>query len=280
MLQEKYELNSTINSQATRSRRYTEKEKDFFTFKYVQGGKAAYEFDHENSFSPSIRTCQRHLNRLNRGIEPDCLRLQDFLKFLETNNLPKVFVLSEDATRITGGIGYDTRRDQVYGLVSPIGPDGMPMKSFFPASSPMKVIEYIQKYPIGRNLYVTMAQPLKHGAASFCIMFSCSDNKFLSDDVLRRWNHTEQQCSNAGLNLICRASDGDPRLISAMLRKMSLPCGDQNPFGPWYVAKFSVENICIQDPIHLINKMRTRLMKTGKRLILGKAITPVLITSH
>lgn len=230
-----------------------------------------YNFDNANSISPNVRTVQRHLKTISHGVEPDHLRIADFLNFLRNNNLPKVFVLSEDATRISGGFGYDASRDQVFGLVPPMDQHGMPMKMFFPASTPNKVLEYIRDYPVGRNLYVTMAQPLKSGAASFCLMYTCSDNKFRTDDVLRRWAHIDEQCAENDLDLVCRAADGDPRIVPAMLIEMGMPCSDENPFGSWYVAKFAVRKICMQDPTHDLNKLRMRLMKVEKRLILGKS---------
>lgn len=170
-----------------RGRRYTDKELDYFTYKYVQCGKAAYEFEHANSMSPDIRTCQQHLKKMSRNVESDYLRLLEFTRYLEDNDLPRVFVMSEDATRISGGIGYNSIKDQIYGLVPPIDTNGMPVRNFFVASSPMQVKALIQRYPIGRNIYVIMAQPLKSGSEAFCLMFACSDNRFNTKDVLRRW---------------------------------------------------------------------------------------------
>lgn len=255
--------------QPPKARRYTSNELDYFTLKYIQGGRSAYEFEHANSTSPTVRTCQRYLRKMTLSVEPDCLRISEFVKFLELNNLPKAFVLSEDATRITGGVGYNISRDTVYGLVPPMGQNGMPIKHFFVATSPKTVIEYLRKYSIGRNLYVVMAQPLKSNSRAFCLMFTCSDNKFKTEDVLRRWAYTEEECANAGIQLVCRASDGDARLVQSMLRKMDIPSRISNPFGTWYACRYSSEGICIQDPTHLINKLRIRLMKVEKMLIIG-----------
>lgn len=252
-----------------RGRRYTDKELDYFTYKYVQCGKSAYEFEHANSVSPDIRTCQQHLKKMSRNVKPDCLRLPEFSRYLELNDLPRVFVLSEDATRISGGVSYNSIKDEIYGLVPPVDTNGMPIRNFFVASSPAQVKEFLQRYPVGRNLYVTMAQPLKSGSEAFCLMFTCSDNRFTTKDVLRRWKHTEEECKKLGILMICRASDGDPRLVQAMMNRMRIPIKDENRIGEWFFADCSTDNICIQDTTHLVNKFRVRLMKQDRHIIIG-----------
>lgn len=252
-----------------RARRYTEKELDFFTYRYIQCGKSAYEFEHANSISPDIRTCQQHLKKMSRNVDPDCLRLQEFSRYLEVNDLPKVFVMSEDATRITGGLSYNSIKDQIYGLVPPVDTNGMPIRNFFGASSPVDIKDFIRQYPVGRNLYVIMAQPLKSGCESFCLMFTCSDNKFNTTDVLKRWKFTEEECEKTGITIICRASDGDPRLVQAMITRMRIPVEDPDRINEWFFADCSLQNICIQDTTHLLNKFRVRLMKPDRHIIIG-----------
>nr|XP_029709589.1 uncharacterized protein LOC115255635 [Aedes albopictus] len=261
-----------LESKPPKGRRYTTAEMDYFTYKYIQGGRAMYEFEQANSVAPDIRTCQRYLHKLTFGVEPDRLRMDDFAKFLQINNFPKAFVLSEDATRITGGIGYDITKNTVYGLVPPLNQYGMPIENFFTATSPKKVMEYLEKYSIGRNLYVVMAQPLSSDSRPFCLMYTCSDNKFKTEDVLRRWAFTEKECEKVEITLACRASDGDARLVQSMLQKMDIPNTDSNPFGAWYACKYTTNNICIQDPTHLINKLRMRIMRVDKQLIIGSYV--------
>lgn len=255
-----------------KGRRYTNQELDFFTLKYIQGGKAAYEFEHANCVSPDVRTCQRHLKKMSHGVIPDVLRIGDLLNYLETNELSKVVILSEDATRISGGVGYDVSRDEIYGLVPPMDEHGMPEKNFFVASSPEKVTKFMQEYSIGRNLYVIMAQPLTSGARAFCLMYTCSDNKFSTQDVLRRWAFTDNEFKKVGIEIAGRSSDGDSRLVQSMMQRMGLPCKDETPFGLRFVCSTSNNICCIQDPTHLVNKLRVRLMRVEKLLIIGNMV--------
>lgn len=195
--------------------------------------------------------------------------LNELKKFLIRNKYPFDICWSEDATRITGGVEYKSSTDSLSGLVAPMDINGMPLQKIFHCSSPAKVIEDMRKHPVGRNVHVCMAQPMMKNSAPFCTLFFCTDNKFSSQDVMNRWNWIKTELDKEGIRIVCKASDGDTRFISAMMKSMELPCNDVNPYGDWFKSNTKKTDICIQDPTHLANKFRTRLMKRGNQLILG-----------
>ncbi|XP_058838703.1 uncharacterized protein LOC131694212 [Topomyia yanbarensis] len=250
--------------------RYTMLEKDLFTYRFIQGGKELYEFDRANTPSPHIRTVQRYLSKSAECSTEGKLMIRELKEYLERNRYPLAICWSEDATRITGGIEYNLNEDKLSGLVAPIGTNGMPIMNLFKCSSPRKVLADIQDNPIGRNVQLCMAQPICMDAAPFCILYYCTNNKFSTSDVLNKWNFVQAEMDKEDIKVVCIATDGDSRFIGAMLKKMKLPNHTDNPFSAWFVSNTNNDSLCVQDPTHLANKFRTRLVNQTKQLILGR----------
>ncbi|XP_058828569.1 uncharacterized protein LOC131688380 [Topomyia yanbarensis] len=196
--------------------------------------------------------------------------IKELKEYMERNRYPLAICWSEDATRITGGIEYNLNEDKLSGLVAPIGTNGMPIMNLFKCSSPRKVLANIQDKPIGRNVQLCMAQPICMDAAPFCILYYCTNNKFSTTDVLNKWNFVQAEMDKEDIKVVCMATDGDSRFIGAMLKKMKLPNHNDNPFGAWFVSNTNNDSLCVQDPTHLANKFRTRLVNQTKQLILGR----------
>lgn len=190
--------------------------------------------------------------------------------YLDGHNYPLKICWSEDATRITGGVEYRSGSDELSGLVATLdGTSGLPIQGLFSCATPQKVIQHIQNHPLARNVQLAMAQPLTSGAAPFCVLYYCTDNRFDANSVTKKWSHVKQELQNAGIELVCKATDGDSRFIRAMVNEMNLSGQNDHEFGTWFIA--NVTSVCVQDPTHLANKLRNRMMNTSKQLVLGKS---------
>ncbi|XP_062714505.1 uncharacterized protein LOC134291151 isoform X2 [Aedes albopictus] len=182
---------------------------------------------------------------------------------------------SEDATRISGGVEYNSILDQLTGLVAPMDDNGMPKMDLFNCSSPLKIVNDLKQYPIARYVQLCMVQPLARHASPFCVNFYCTNNKFTTQDVLKRWQFVEQEFTKEGIQIVAKSTDGDSRFIGGMMEQMKLPpetdseSRPDNAYGDWYIATVKDSKICVQDTTHLVNKFRTRLMKTDQQLQIG-----------
>ncbi|XP_058820198.1 uncharacterized protein LOC131682604 isoform X1 [Topomyia yanbarensis] len=250
--------------------RYARCEREIFLYKFIQQGPEAYKFLYANTPCPSIRTLQRDLQKRSELIEEGKIRVEELKAYLKRNNLPMVIVLSEDATKINGALEYDSTKNKVCGLVAPLDCSGIPQCGLFEVKTPKKLISDVQKYPTGRNVVVTMAQPLTLTAAPFCLQYFCTDNKFTSAQVRTRWSVIKNKLIDVGIRIIAKSTDGDPRYITGMKEDMCIPTITDNPYGESFVASCNTDDICVQDPTHTINKFRTRLMRRDKQLIIGK----------
>lgn len=118
------------------------------------------------------------------------LRCQKLVKYLKKTNSPKSVFLSEDGSGIVKKIVYDSRSNQLVGLVLPLNEsNGMPKLFSFEAKSAADIEEYI-KLPKSYLVYMICAQPLKRNVPPFILQIYGTDNKFDTDSVLKRWRHT------------------------------------------------------------------------------------------
>jgi len=75
---------------------------------------------------PSVSIICRTINAYS-GFFEGVYRVTDFKQFLQVRNLTSIVWLSEDATRITGRIQYDSSTNQLIGFVLPFDDQGMPI---------------------------------------------------------------------------------------------------------------------------------------------------------
>lgn len=263
LLKSLIEVHSRVNNEPLNARRYTEFEKDLWTFQYLTGGKGHYEYLANNLATMSIKTVVRHLKQNTVNIQEGKLDVQGLKSYLVNNNLPMAVVLCEDATRITATVEYDYENDSLSGLVAPLDLNGLPQTGCFPAKSPYSIIDDIESYPVGSYAYVQLAVPLSQTHAPFVLFHCCTDNKFQTKDVINRWKYTEMQLRNEGIRVIANASDGDPRLLKAMKIRSGFEQEHLiSEWGLWYRVNDDPDfPVNVQDMIHGMNKCRNRMIK-------------------
>lgn len=118
------------------------------------------------------------------------LRHKELNHYLDSIKAKKCIWLSEDASGIVSKIEYDPQTNQMIGIVLPICHEtGFPIPFTYLARSANEIEANVDK-PKSAYVYVVMAQPLKEGAHPFILQIFGTDNKFKSENVLKRWKHT------------------------------------------------------------------------------------------
>jgi hypothetical protein len=97
--------------------------------------------------------------------------------------------------------------------------NGCPLTNAFIASSAKTIAQYFNSESIANNAYVIMAKPLKDIAAPFCLSIYGTNNWFSNEDVMNRWEFMKTAAAEQGIEILGFSSDGDPRLLRAMLLK-------------------------------------------------------------
>nr|XP_029712516.1 uncharacterized protein LOC115257213 [Aedes albopictus] len=251
--------------------RYSTIELDSAAYDYITGGNSSYNFKASNMHMPAVKTLKHHISGYTMDTKEGVVMVQPLLNYLISHQYPMVVTLSEDGTALSPNIEYDPRNDSLRGLVAPLDSNGMPVAGVFTVKSLRKIISDLENHRTADYVYVVMATPMVVGAAPICIFYMCTDNRFTSDDVTARWLYVERVLWQAGITTVAVSSDGDSRLLKAMKNRSRLPNTALNPlYGPYYVAGASEQPICVQDTVHLINKLRNALLDPKRHMRLGK----------
>lgn len=121
------------------------------------------------------------------------LRCKELLNYLSTLNAKKYVWLSEDASGVVTKVEFDSKTNQMVGLVLPFNSStGMPIPFSFLARSTDEMQANMKKNK-SSLVYIVMAQPLMKNTPPFILQLFGTNNRFNSHDVLKRWKHTVQE---------------------------------------------------------------------------------------
>lgn len=236
--------------------RYSEDLKCYAAYSRLIGGKLNYETFKANAKCalPSETIIKRYIEHNKSNIVEGMLRADELLKYLNDQNLPKMVLLSEDATKIEDRIQYDSKSNTLVGFVLPLdSTNGMPKISVGNATSAAAFNEcfydaktYKEKK---RATYVNivMAKPITKCIPAFCILLYGSDGAYSADDVCNRWNFIIDELKKRNIGVVTIASDSDPKFNSIMRKALNLGQIFENPspFPKWFNAKIDIEYIPI-----------------------------------
>lgn len=136
--------------------------------------------------------------------------------------------MSEDCTRITPKVSYDSRTNQLIGFALPTDENGMPIPFTFNATSASQIQKHFSdpKNYVSSSVLVQMAQPQSETVPPFCLQIFLTYNTFTAEKVLSRWNFTTGELKQIDVKVDNYATDGDPRSLKVMKLKSQLGITD------------------------------------------------------
>ncbi|XP_031357928.1 uncharacterized protein LOC116181664 isoform X2 [Photinus pyralis] len=262
---------AAANASKTKSKnRFDESVKKFCLYLFLIGGRMLYETLYANlkNVIPSITTLHRSIT--NSNIQEGELRFADLRRFLDSRGLPSVVWISEDATKITGKIGYSSHNNLVVGFVIPQH-NGLPRENYFEATSARRIQQIFVEGERAQYGYAIMAQCPIDKTPSFCLNIFGTNNKFTHNDVIQRWEQMKVSARRYNIELLGFSSDGDTRLLKAM--RLTTKLSNQvTEKWKWFHMPLDTGNICTQDTVHIGTKLKTRLINQKVTLALGNFI--------
>lgn len=279
------ELISTANRNSQLPKggyRYNINVRSFATNLRMIAGPLAYETLQRNleCALPSLPSTNRYVQKSNCHVTEGILRTNELVKYLEERDLPFVVSLSEDATKIINRPQYDSKSNQIVGMVLPSNAEhGMPIPYSYRARDAQEMIRNLaDKNPMASFVNVIMAQPIATDrVAPFCLLIFGSDNKYTGLDVQKRWKYIINELHKVGIKVIAVASDSDPKYNSSM-RKLAQLGNKSNLFESltsdheWFKCGGVVKNssdwfhVFVQDPTHIATKLRNFFLRTTNKL--------------
>lgn len=95
---------------------------------WILGGQKLYEIFYSNfkGAFPSPRSIEANLDKFDSCLTQGVLGISRLKDYLDTNNLPHIVSISEDATAIVGRREYHAKTNSVIGFSLPLSSSGLP----------------------------------------------------------------------------------------------------------------------------------------------------------
>jgi len=262
------------NGRQLRGVRYSDHMKSFGRTLFLWGGYKAYNFVAKNLlFLPSADTIRKEIKSTKPFIEGIVEeQIIDVCNYLKEAGTSKYLILHEDGTRVKQGIMWDHRRDAWVGLAR-----DTPLIS--PTYEELQKLTDPQLANYANTAYVYMVTPVDGKFPSQVVAILPSDNRFTNDDVLCRWKTIGEIAEKQGFHVIVHTSDGDGKLMKAMLRSTNFVTAKDSPssFPPakWFLRYTEMDGDVpvwnMQDAIHCFLKLRNSLINGKKWLFFSNS---------
>lgn len=254
--------------------RFDDLTKMFASYIFMLAGPLAYETLHANLplSIPSISTVRRFITDKDPRVVEGHMRDDELFKYLSDRNLPKKISLSEDATRITAKVSYDPATNQLIGFVLPLNENGMPIPLSFPARSAGEIQNHFLNPSniVSSTAQVQMAQPFSESTSPFCLMVNLTGQSYTAQSVLNRWRFQATKLKEKGILIDNISTDGDSKALLAMKILSRIGQSDDSYFDcEWFSCGGYVETTFVQDTVHILTKLRNRLLTCSRIFPIG-----------
>lgn len=221
---------------------------------------------------PSLSSTNRHIGNNKKQIEGH-LAVKELSNYLKRRNLPPLVALSEDATRVTSRIQYDSKKNEVIGFVLPVNVENcMPLTHKFKARNASEICRHFNgSNDPAQSANVIMAQPVGN-CPPFCLLLFGTNGQYTAEDIAIRWNYITNALAEENIEVLTISCDSDPKQNSAM-RKCSGLGTKSDIFGDveWFNMNASEDTIYsspfyVQDTAHIATKMRNLFLTTKKNM--------------
>ncbi|XP_044758739.1 uncharacterized protein LOC123316627 [Coccinella septempunctata] len=260
---------SKTNTKSSHCNKYDEDFKKFCLYLFYAGGNLLYETLSSNlkDILPSLSTLYRFRSQNAVCTDEGIFNFTGLKQFLEQRDLPKIVWISEDATRITDKIQYNSKTNKVMGFSLPLV-NGIPNSNAYVATSAASIKSYFENGSRAQYAYAIMAQPLSAQVPAFCLSVFATNNTFKSQDVVKRWEMLRSEADKFGIRILGFSSDGDPKLLKAM--KMQAHFVESPSLFNCFYMDVDANDFCLmQDAVHIITKLKTRFLKKDINLPMG-----------
>lgn len=276
LLQRLYRHSESNSRRSKKGFRYDDVVKRFAVAVYILNGSSGYDLIRSN-FSKSLPHCsiiQKVIGKQKKLNEGE-FHFDELCKHLKKWESPPFVHLHLDDTRIINKIEYDPLTDRFVGFVLPINNDGIPLCDTFVLSTYESIKEAFENKSKGKYAHVMVAKPVNN-APTLILFMLCTDAKYNHEVVIRRWKYVEIELKKRGITIISNGADGAGPFLKAMTISTSL-FSLQGPTIPsdwtfFLMPKLLESGMCSQDVIHLLAKLRTRLLTPSNVIVMGTEV--------
>ena len=248
--------------------------KKFASSLYCLVGKGGYELLLANlgCALPSITSIQRMITCTQKICEGE-FQFDQLLQHLQSFHSPLFVNIHLDDTRIIHRIEYDPVTDRFVGFCLPLN-DGIPICDAFVYQTFNEIKEAFTNEVVSKYAHCVVAQPVDILCPPFVLFVLGTDATYTAEIIKKRWVYMKDQLSRRGICIVANGADGAGPFLKAMIDETGLftKGRDSNIPDDWsffLMPKMKNMELCSQDTIHILAKLRTRLVTPTNLLVLG-----------
>ena len=269
------EGNSTKES--SKGHRHDETVKKFATSLFCLVGRAAYEMLQVNIGCglPAVATLHRNIACKKRVKEGE-FRFDELANHLKDWKAPNYVYIHLDDTRIINRVEYDPLTDRFVGFCLPVK-DGIPCVDEYVLDTFEELETVYNTKTSVSYAHCIVAQPVSSDAPTFVLFVLGTDSKYDHKVIEERWRKIETELRKRKIFVLSNGADGAGPFLKAMICRTNLfkTCQASNVPSEWpfyLMPSMKTNGLCSQDTIHLLAKLRTRLLTPSNILSFGMEI--------
>ena len=243
--------------------------KKFGAALYCLVGKSGFDLLHKNlgSALPSLSTVQRLVT--TKKVKEGKFYFKELKNHLDEWKAPPFVNIHIDDTRVKSLIEYDSINDQFIGFCL----EGtIPNLDMFRFQTFEEIKDAFIKSSKAKYAHCIVAKPIEVLCPSFILCVIGTDSKYDNNDISSRWVYIAEKLKDIGITVVCNGADGASPFLKAMLKDCQLFSVSENLSSLWtffYMPSFIGNSLPTQDHIHLLAKLRSRLLKPSNLIVLG-----------
>ena len=259
-----------------KSNRHDNSVKKFSLALLILAGNSGYELLQKNlkDALPAYSTLQKLMSTKKRMVE-GTFYFTEFLAHLNEWKAPKFVHVQLDDTRIINEVSYDAYTDRFVGFILPLK-NGLPVEDTFVLNTFAEIEDaYVKnKSSVAKYAHCIVVQSIAVEVPSFVLAVIGTDSKYDNTVVSKRWEHIDNELKKLGIVVISNGSDGAGPFLKSMLTETKLFNISTNSNVPtswsfFVMPSMKKSSLCAQDHVHLLAKLRSRLLGPSNLIVLG-----------
>ena len=247
--------------------------KDFAAALYCLSGRSGYELLQTNlgGALPTVNTIERMIskNKLREGK----FYFDELKTHLDDWCAPPFIHIHLDDTRIINRVEYDQPTTCFIGWCLPVT-DGIPDCDAFQFGEFEDIKHAFNTKILAKYAHCIVAKSVNALVPSFILFVLGTDSRYDHMVITKRFEYVSSELRKRGIKVVSSGADGAGPFLKAMviqsqLFKRSFFRNVPTSWSFFVMTNFKMSDLSFQDHVHLLAKLRTRLLNPSNLLILG-----------
>ena len=247
--------------------------KDFAAALFCLIGRSGYELLQANlgGAIPTVCTVERMISK--KKLSEGKFYFDGLKEHLLDWMAPPFVHIHLDDTRVKNRVEYDQPTNRYVGWCLPIK-NGIPDINAFVLETYEEIKHAFECETVAKYAHCIVVKSVSIVVPSFVLFVLGTDSKYDSSVIISRFSFISSELKKRGITVVSSGADGAGPFLKAMmiesgLFKKTLLSNLPKNWSFFNIPNFKEDNLYFQDHVHLLAKLRSRLLNPSNLLIIG-----------